>query len=135
MSGNNVPWGFDEARDACRRAAVAQEHAEQALRVAAREFAVAEERYRVALAKRIVELRADGEAATVCADLARGTKEVAGLRRTRDIAEGVYKAMEHAAWRHTANRRDAARFADWSMRRELAEQGVGGEQPRWGEAA
>lgn len=132
---NNAVWSFDEAREACRVAAKAQQGAEDALRDSARQFAGAEEQYRVALAKRIVELRADGEAATVCADLARGTVEVARLRRERDIAEGVYKALEHAAWRHNQNRKDAQRFADWSMRRELAEAGVGSEQPAWQEAA
>lgn len=130
-----APWSFDEARDHCRRAAIAQEAAETELRNAAREFALGEERYRVALAKRIVELRADSQAATLCADLARGTKTVAELRMRRDIAEGVYKAMEHAAWRHTANRKDAQRFADWSMRRELSEAAPGSEQPAWSREA
>lgn len=120
-----APWTFDEARDHCRRAAIAQEAAETELRNSAREFALAEERYRVALAKRIVELRADSQAATLCADLARGTKDVAELRRLRDIADGVYEAFRQASWRHNQNRKDAQRFADWSQHRELAEGRVG----------
>lgn len=128
---NSAPWSFDEARDACRKAAHAQESAEDEVRRAAQGLAVAEESYRVELAKRIVELRADGQAATVCADLARGDAKVAGLRRRRDIADGVYEAVKQAAWRHNQNRKDAQRFADWSMRRELAESGVGSEQPQW----
>lgn len=118
---NNRPWDFDQARDACRKAAHAQENAEEGVRHAAQALAVAEESYRVALAKRIVELRADGTAATVCADLARGDAAVAELRRVRDIADGVYEAFKQASWRHNQNRKDAQRFADWSMRRELAE--------------
>jgi len=121
MNNNNRPWDFAQARDACRKAAHAQEHSEEELRRAALALAVAEENYRVALAKRIVELRADGTAATVCADLARGDETVAELRRVRDISDGVYEAMKQAAWRHNQNRKDAQRFADWSMRRELAE--------------
>lgn len=121
---NNRPWDFDEARDACRKAAQAQEVAEEGVRHAARELALAEEHYRVALAKRIFVLRADGTAATVCADLARGDETVAELRRHRDIAEGVYEAMKQASWRHNQNRKDAQRFADWSQRRELAEAGI-----------
>mgnify|MGYP001595291546 CR=1 FL=1 len=118
---NNRPWDFDEARDACRKAAHAQEHAEAEVRHAAQQLALAEEAYRVALAKRIVELRAEGQAATVCADLARGDKQVAELRRLRDISDGVYEAMKQASWRHTSNRKDAQRFADWSQKREVAE--------------
>jgi hypothetical protein len=121
---NNRPWDFDEAREACRKAAHAQEHAEEEVRRSAQELAIAEERYRVALAKRIVELRAEGTAATVCADLARGDENVASLRRTRDIQEGVYEAMKQASWRHNQNRKDAQRFADWSQRREIAEVGM-----------
>jgi hypothetical protein len=58
---NNVPWDFDEAREACRKAAHAQEHAEEEVRRSAQELALAEERYRVALAKRIVELAGGGD--------------------------------------------------------------------------
>ena len=68
-----------------------------------------------------MELRAEGQAATVCADLARGDKQVAELRRLRDISDGVYEAMKQASWRHTSNRKDAQRFADWSQKREVAE--------------
>lgn len=121
---NNRPWDFDEAREACRKAAMAQEHAEEEVRRAAQQLALAEERYRVALAKRIVELRSEGTAATVCADLARGDEQVAKLRMHRDIADGVYEAVKQASWRHNQNRKDAQRFADWSQRREIAEAGV-----------
>ena len=118
---NNAPWSFAQATENCRRAAVAQENAEQALRDAARDFAEAEEAYRKALAVEIVTTHADGVAWSTSPDLARGDEEVARLRRERDIAEGVREALTHALWRHNANRRDAQRFADWSMRRELAE--------------
>ncbi len=124
---NNQPWDFDEARDRCRRAAIAQEGVETEVRSVSRGLAVAEEEYRVALAKEILRLRAEGVAATVCADLARGEPHVAKLRYHRDVAEGIYEAVKHAAWRHTANRKDAQRFSDWSQRREMAE----GGQPEW----
>jgi hypothetical protein len=48
-------------------------------------------------------------------------REVARLRRERDIAEGVREAMQQAAWRRAADRKDTQRFIDWSARRELAE--------------
>jgi hypothetical protein len=120
---NNRPWDFDEARAACRKAAIAQENAEAEVKRAALELALAEEKYRIALAKRIVVLRQEGNAATVCADLARGDESVAALRRLRDIQDGVYEAMKQASWRHNQNRKDAQRFADWSQRREFAETG------------
>lgn len=122
MSGDR-PWSFDEARQHCRNAAIAQESSEQAMRDAARAYATKEEAYRKALAIAIVEQHNAGAAWSTAPDLARGDDKVARLRRERDIAEGVREAMVHAMWRHNANRRDAQRFADWSMRRELAEAG------------
>lgn len=118
----NAPWSFDEAREKCRAASVAQEHAEEKLRESAREAAEAEEAYRVRLAQAIVSAHdADGAAWSVAPDLARGVSDVAALRRERDIKVGCREAMTHAAWRRAADRRDAQRFADWSQRRELAE--------------
>ncbi|HET6866216.1 MAG TPA: hypothetical protein VFH80_09840, partial [Solirubrobacteraceae bacterium] len=72
--------------------------------------------YRVALAKKIVELHAGGAAWTVCQDLARGDQSVADLRYRRDVAEGVKEAAQNAVWRHTADRKDLGKLVDWSMR-------------------
>jgi DNA-binding transcriptional LysR family regulator len=116
------PWDFGRAVDAARRASAAQEGAEKALIEAAKEYAVKEEAYRVALALEIVRQHdAEGVAWTVAPDLARGNKNVARLRRERDIAEGVRDAMTQAAWRRSADRKDCQRFIDWSQRREFAE--------------
>jgi hypothetical protein len=115
------PYDYASAHDAAAKASRAQHSAEEFLREAYRMFAQSEEAYRVALATRIVELRAEGMAATLCADLARGERDVAALRRKRDIAEGVKEAAAQAAWRRAADRKDAQRFIDWSARRELAE--------------
>lgn len=116
------PYDFEQARDAAQRASVAQQNAENALKDAARDFARKEEAYRVALAKEIVRQHNDEKVAwTVAPDLSRGDVEVARLRRERDIAEGVREAMQQAAWRRAADRKDTQRFIDWSMRRELAE--------------
>jgi hypothetical protein len=120
---NSAPWDFNEARRNCHRASQRQEQAEDALRKAYIDKAIAEESFRVALANRILELRDDGVPATVCSDIARGDATVADLRRKRDIAEGVCEALSQAAWRMTADRKDAQRFADWSQRREMAETG------------
>lgn len=125
----SAPWTFAEARDACRDASVAQRAVEDSLREAYRAFAEAEERYRVALAREIVRCHAeDGIAWSTAPDIARGDALVAGLRRERDIAEGVREALQQAAWRRTADRKDAQRFADWSQRREMAE-GYGDLEP------
>lgn len=117
----NQPWDFNQATANCRAAARSQEQAEQTLREASRDFALKEESYRKALAVEIVKAHADGVAWSTAPDLARGDDTVARLRRERDIAEGVREALSQAVWRHTANRKDAQRFADWSARRELAE--------------
>lgn len=115
------PYDYSHAHAAAASASRAQHAAEEFLREAYKMFAQSEEAYRVALAVRIVELRAEGAAATLCADLARGEKDVAALRRARDIAEGVKEAAAQAAWRRAADRKDTQRFIDWSARRELAE--------------
>jgi hypothetical protein len=115
------PWSFDESRDAAAKASRAQHAAEEFIREAARDKAQAEERYRTALAQRIVELHAEGVAWSSTADLARGDKHVAGLRTLRDIAEGVYEAATHAAWRRSKDRDDTQRFIAWSQAREMAE--------------
>lgn len=122
MSG---PWTFDEARATLVRCSQQQEHAERFVKDSYRDYAQAEEAYRLALAKRITELRAEGESVTLAADLARGDKHVAGLRMKRDIAEGVVEAAKQQAYRRTADRKDAQALATWSMRREMSELGVG----------
>lgn len=126
---SNQPWDMGQARDAARRASIAQEQAEQALIETARDFAVKEESYRVALAKEIVRQHdVDGVAWTVAPDLARGDPNVARLRRERDIAEGVREAMQQAAWRRAADRKDTQRFIDWSARISLR---VDAPEPDW----
>lgn len=127
-----APWTFEEAVTACRGASRAQATSETALITASRAFAMAEEAYRCALAKEIVRRHDDERVAwTVAPDLARGTAHVAELRRERDIAEGVREATQQAAWRHSADRKDAQRFAEYSLRRDLQENTGGESQPSW----
>jgi rubrerythrin len=122
------PWTLPEARSALRSASTAQREVEKQVRAAYRDFAVKEETYRKALALEIVRLLAEDEVAwTAANDLARGDKKVAHLRMERDIAEGVKEAITQAAWRRNQDRKDAQRFAEWSMRREIAE--FHGEDP------
>lgn len=54
--------------------------------------AEAEQAYRVALAKRILELKTDGMSVSLINDLSRGDKTVAELKMQRDIAESMYDA-------------------------------------------
>jgi hypothetical protein len=129
VSGNNVPWGFDEARAAARMASQQQRQSEEAIRVAYRDSALKEEAYRIALAKRIVELHVVGDpehdippvAWSVAQDVARGTTLVARLKREWEIAEGVKEAAGQAGWRASKDRDDTQSFVDWSKRREMAE--------------
>jgi len=122
MSG---PWDFDQARAAARQASIAQRTAEDFIRDAFKTFALAEESYRLALAQKIVEIHAEGTAWSATADLARGDKTVARLKRDRDIAEGVVEAAKQAGWRASKDRDDVAAFIGWSQRREFSEAGVG----------
>jgi hypothetical protein len=117
----SAPWSFQEARTAAHQASANQRAGEEFVKEAHKGWAQAEKSYRVALAQRIIELRAAGNAATLCSDLARGDERVAELKFRRDVAEGVKEAAVHAAWRNSADRRDTEAFVDWSKRRELAE--------------
>lgn len=117
----SVVWDFSQARDACRGASAAQQAVEDDIRRAYRDFAEKERLYREALATEIVKVHNDGIAWSTAPDIARGDSKVARLRAERDISEGVKEAVMQAAWRRVADRKDAQRFSDWSMRRELAE--------------
>lgn len=52
--------------------------------------------YRVALKKRIVELRAQGMPVTIIGDVARGDEEIADLRFKRDTADVLYDSAKEA---------------------------------------
>lgn len=58
------------------------------------DYALKEYKYRTALSKRLVELRATGQPVTHLADIARGEEEIARLRFDRDIAEGLKNSAE-----------------------------------------
>lgn len=119
-----APWDFAEAAQNSRNAQARQQMAEDRLKDAFREFAEAEEVYRLALAKKILVYKSEGFAITACSELARGDREVASLRRQRDIAEGVREAAQSSLWRHNANRKDVLHFSEWSQRREQAEAAI-----------
>lgn len=59
-----------------------------------KDYAKKEYNYRTALSKELVRLRAEGQAVTHLADIARGEPEIARLRFERDIAEGLVKSAE-----------------------------------------
>jgi hypothetical protein len=122
---SQAPYTFGEAKDAATRASAAQRATEDGIRSAYRTFAEADRAYRVALAQKILELRADGVAWSSTSDLARGDKDVARLKVQSLIAEGVKEAASQAGWRASKDRDDTAGLIAWSMRRELAENGVG----------
>ena len=61
-----------------------------------KKLAESEYYYRMALSKRLTELRAEGQAVTHLADIARGEPEIAKLRLNRDIAEGLYNSSQEA---------------------------------------
>lgn len=58
--------------------------------------AEAERAYRVALAQRMLELKAAGYPATLIGDLARGDDTVAQLKCDRDCAEAIYDSAREA---------------------------------------
>lgn len=54
--------------------------------------AEAEKDYRVELAKKILELRANGIPVSIINDLARGDEKIANLKMKRDIEESLYES-------------------------------------------
>ncbi len=61
-----------------------------------RDSANAEQTYRVALAKKILEEREKGTPVTIISDVCRGDKEIARLKFERDVAEVSYSAAMEA---------------------------------------
>lgn len=59
-----------------------------------KDYALKEYKYRTLLSKRLMKLRAEGQAVTHLADIARGMEDVAKLRYERDIAEGLVRSAE-----------------------------------------
>lgn len=55
-----------------------------------------EKAYRVALSKRLAQLRADKQPVTHLSDIARGEEEIAQLRLNRDLADVLYKSAQEA---------------------------------------
>lgn len=111
-----VPYDFGEAKAAIERASQNMKSSEQFTRDAYDRAGAAEKAYRIALARKIVELHAEGIAWTVTQDLAKGDPQVAHLRYERDVAEGVKEAAVSATWRHTADRKDLTGLVEWSRR-------------------
>jgi hypothetical protein len=112
----SLPYDFAEAKAAIERASIGQIQAEKAVRESFKNFAEARRAYQLALAEAIVRIKAEGAAATLALDLARGDKKVADLRYMKDVQEGVMEAAKSAIWRGTADRKDLARLVDWSRR-------------------
>ena len=74
---------FTELMDKLRE----MERETELMKASGRQLAIAERDYRIALAKKTVELRTGGMPATLTPDLARGEKAVADLRMQRDLAK------------------------------------------------
>jgi hypothetical protein len=124
------PWDFHESHLHLRRAAVIERAGEQAHRGAVRDLAEKERAYKMALAKKITELRGNGTAQTVAGDMARGDDEVSLLRLERDLARGTVTSSKSALYRHGRSHEDVREFVVWS--RQVAPEGqrfpVGGFQ-------
>lgn len=115
------PWTFAQARQASDGAETEQRRVESEIHDAYKDYARKERLYRVALARRILELRQQGMAITACEVVAKGDQAIAALREERDLAEGLKETAKHAAWRANADRRDTSDLIRWSARRDLAE--------------
>lgn len=66
------------------------------LGIRGRAYAQAENDYRQALSRKILEERAKGTPVTIISDICRGAPDIAKLRFDRDCAEVVYKSASEA---------------------------------------
>ena len=62
------------------------------------QYAEFERDYRVALAKKILKLKAEGFAAGLTNDLAKGDENVAELKMKRDIEQGLMQSAQSAIY-------------------------------------
>lgn len=108
------PYDFGGAVDAVNNAKTAQKLAEDFVKTCWAEFGRKRKAYQMALAKKILELKAAGQPSTYLLELARGDEDVARLRFEKDVAEGVKDAAQSALWRHSADRKDLREFLQWS---------------------
>jgi len=65
--------------------------------------AKAERDYRVALAKEMLKLRAEGTPVTIISDLCRGNEKIATLKMKRDIADSLYDSCYQAIYNYKLN--------------------------------
>jgi hypothetical protein len=113
------PLQIEDAREAQHTASETQrEHGKKLL---AAHFALADANYTYNTAKvaRIKQLKEEGWAATVCAEIAKGEESIAHLRRERDKREGELEKLRDHAFTLGADRRALDALVDWSMKREL----------------
>ena len=68
----------------------------KALKPRGQKKAQTERDYRVALSKRLLELRAAGQPVTHLLEIAKGEPEIADKRLQRDIAESLYESAQEA---------------------------------------
>lgn len=66
------------------------------LRKTSTEYAEAYKTYRVLLAKKMLELKAEGMAITLAGDVARGDEEIAEAKKVEIIKEAIYKANQES---------------------------------------
>ena len=64
----------------------------KSLRITATEYAEAYRNYRILLAKKLTQLKADGMAITLASDIARGDEEIANAKMVEIKKEAIYKA-------------------------------------------
>lgn len=64
----------------------------KSLRITATEYAEAYKNYRVLLAKKLTQLKAEGMAITLASDIARGDEEIATAKMVEIKKEAIYKA-------------------------------------------
>lgn len=128
------PWSLPKAWASLDASSAAQQDAIENLQKQTDLLSEAERVYRIALSQEIFHLHeVKGIGWSTCEVIAKGSEQVAELRKKRDEQKAVVKAAEQANYKAAGDRRGTELIADWSKRRELAENGqdTAGSQPAW----
>jgi hypothetical protein len=114
--GLRDPLDYEEGRSAMKAAGENVRAAERELSDQIDRKAEAEREYRRALARKLIALRADGMAATLAKDLARGDEEVLAYSHARDIAADMVKFRHEVLEDRRGDRASLHKLVDYSMK-------------------
>jgi hypothetical protein len=112
------PLDLDDGRRAASKLARQCREGVEALDRAVKAHSEAEHTYRIAYAKKLVELRGDAVPVGVATDLAKGDETVAQLKYERDLAKGMIDVARERLRQLDGERASLRQLLEWSRKFE-----------------